>query len=100
MISQLATVAIKASVRVSPATVEPKLVIRSKSRSRLFSSEVASAASWALATAGSRSVLRTNTVAPPRFGSSVTGGFDSSNRAVGFSILPASSTFANSAETT
>ena len=35
MMSQLATVAIKASVRVSPATVPPKLVIRSKSRSRL-----------------------------------------------------------------
>ena len=36
MISQLATVAIRARVRVSPATVPPKFVIRSKSRSRLF----------------------------------------------------------------
>ena len=36
MISQLATVAIRARLRVSPATVLPKLVIRSKSRSRLF----------------------------------------------------------------
>ena len=34
MMIQLATVAIKASVRVSPATVPPKLVMRSKSRSR------------------------------------------------------------------
>ena len=36
MISQLATVAIKARFRVSPATVLPKFVIRSKSRSRSF----------------------------------------------------------------
>ena len=36
MISQLATVAIRARVRVSPATVPPKFVMRSKSRSRLL----------------------------------------------------------------
>ena len=36
MISQLATVAITARVRVSPATVPPKVSDRSKSRSRSF----------------------------------------------------------------
>ena len=39
MITQLATVAIRARVLVSPATVLPKLVIRSKSRSRLLASD-------------------------------------------------------------
>ena len=59
MITQLATVAIRASVRVSPATVPPKLVIRSKSRSRLLASDSASLPSWAWATSGSRSVRST-----------------------------------------
>ena len=58
MISQLATVAIMASVWVSPATVPPKFSIRSNSRSRLLASDSLSLSSWALATSGSRSVRR------------------------------------------
>ena len=62
MMTQLATVAIKASVRVSPATVPPKLVIRSNSRSRSLASDSLSCSSSFLATSGSRSVRRTSLV--------------------------------------
>ena len=68
MITQLATVAIRASVRVSPATVPPKFVIRSKSRSRLLASESLSLASCAWATSGSRSVRSTRLAQPRRSG--------------------------------
>ena len=63
MISQLATVAIRARVRVSPATVPPKFVIRSKSRFGSFAQrrrQRRRAAAWA--TSGSRSVRSSSLV--------------------------------------
>ncbi len=107
MISQLATVAIRARFRVSPATVPPKFPIRSKSRSRLLASESLSFSSWALATSGSRSVRRTSRVpvaAEPAVldspDSATAGAGLISNRVSGLAMLACLRTLANSAETT
>ena len=87
MISQLATVAIKARLRVSPATVLPKLVIRSKSKSLLFSSALPRAVIWTFATSGSRSVRRVRVVVDPGAFPSPSFGATTSNRAAGFSMV-------------
>ena len=104
MINQLAIVAIKASVRVSPATVPSNRVIRSKSRSGLFARISLSVASIVLALSGSRSVCRINLLPAPsgwrcrcrndRRRSTI------SNREVGLTILAFSRTLAKAAEMT
>ena len=68
MINQLAIVAIRASIRVSPATVPSNRVIRSKSRSGLFARLSLSVASMVLAFSGSRSVRKINLLPAPRSG--------------------------------
>ena len=98
MITQLATVAIRARVRVSLATVPPKLVIRSKSRSRLLASDSLSLPSWAWAMSGSRSVRSTSFVASAAgFLGDGSAALRISNRALGLAIPAASRTLANSA---
>ena len=64
--AQLATVAIRASVWVSPATVLPKVLIRSKRRSRLLASESLRAGELVLAASGSRSVSEDRGWSPRR----------------------------------
>src|SRR5208337_569459 len=98
MITQLATVAIRARVLVSLATVPPKIVIRSKRRSRLLASDSLSLPIWAWAISGSRSVRSTRSVlAVP---DSLAGASEISNRVVGFAMPAPSRTLANSAATT